>query len=194
MLDTFTAQSYISTPVPFRVDLAKSQMVVAPEQASAYQPCAVKEHPKHAVPPLSFADVACFHTNRSTDLIALIKSVNSTTRKTKNNQDVTDVELVDDSKKPSGKLAIIDVGVFGKEKIEELRAGVGAPFAFFNLAVACSGASQPRAKPGVNISHYKEEMLVPAPACTKTSEMLGKKCELKDSQETEKLTSSWNPQ
>jgi hypothetical protein len=40
------------------------------------------------------------------------------------------------------------------DKIEQLSDAVGAPMAFFNLSVACSG---PAAKP--TISHYGRELL-----------------------------------
>ena len=64
-------------------------------------------------------------------------------RKTKTNDDVVDVELLDNSISKGGKLAQIKVSVFGKDKIDELEASLGDPMAFFNLSVVCAGRGNP---------------------------------------------------
>ena len=79
--DTFAAATYISTPIPFRVDLAKSSI-------NAFAPsnelnASMAEHP---VPSLSVAEVARITTIRSTDLIAVVKSVSTNRRRSKTDE------------------------------------------------------------------------------------------------------------
>ena len=62
-------------------------------------------------------DITQITTNRTTDLIALVKEVSDKIRKTKGGADVTDVTLIDNTMTNSDKLATIVVSVFGTEKI-----------------------------------------------------------------------------
>ena len=80
-LDAYTAGTYISTPIPFRVDLAKSMLTIS-EGSDETDIQHRTLMPKHPVPPRSVADVAHITTARPTDLFAIIKQV-SETRKTK---------------------------------------------------------------------------------------------------------------
>ena len=118
VLDTFTSATYISTPVPFRVDLAKSTVRQLDGELCA-------SLPEHLIPPRSVAEVSCITTKRSTDLIAVVKDVNTDRmRKSKNDEDIVDIVLVDNSLTAGDKLATIVVSVFGSTKIPEPR---GAP-------------------------------------------------------------------
>ena len=72
-LDTHTAAAYISTPIRYRVDLLKSKMILW--------------DPKHPVPPHTVAEVSSITTNRSTDLIGLIKEVSTEKRKGKSEEE-----------------------------------------------------------------------------------------------------------
>ena len=74
-------------------------------------------------------------TNRSTDLLAVIKEVHPQTRKSKADEMIVDIVLVDSSVGSSATLAAIDVSVFGKSKIQQLKAAVGTPMAIFNLSI-----------------------------------------------------------
>ena len=94
--DTYTAVTYISTPIPFRVDLTESEMIIW-DAGDETQKELRASHPKHPVPPRSVADVARIMTNRSTDLIAMIKDVSTQTRKNKSDEEIVDVELLDNS-------------------------------------------------------------------------------------------------
>ena len=88
-LDTYTAATYISTPIPFRVDLTKSRMTIWDAGDETLMELHVS-HPKHPVPPRSVADVARITTNGCTDLIAMIKEVSTQTRKNKSDDDIID--------------------------------------------------------------------------------------------------------
>ena len=159
-LDTYTATAYISTPIPFRVDLTKSKMTIS-DAGSVAHAASITKHP---VPPRSVADVARITTNRSTDLIAMIKDVSTQTRKNKSDEEVADVELLDNSMTKPNKLASIVVSVFGAGKVEQLKHAVGKPTAFFNLSVVCAvRGSSPQ------INHYNGELMEPAPECEKTA-------------------------
>ena len=106
-LDTFTSATYISTPVPFRVDLAKSTVRQLDGELCA-------SLPEHPIPPRSVAEVSCINTKRCTDLIAVLKEVDTARlRKSKNDEDIVDIVLVDNSKTAGGMLATIVVSVFG---------------------------------------------------------------------------------
>ena len=179
--DTWTAPTYISTPIAFRVDLANSTLRKLDGEI-----CAIM--PQHPVPPRSVAEVARITTNRSTDLIAVVKSVSTNKRKSNSNEEIVDVELVDNSVTPTDKLATIVISVFGTKKIQELSDVVGTPMAFFNLSIACPG---PGAKPTIN--HYDRELVMAAPECGKTVSLREKQKDLARATNTESLTAAWTP-
>ena len=159
---------FISTPMPFRVDLTKSRMTIWDAGDETLMELHVS-HPKHPVPPRSVADVARITTNGCTDLIALIKEVSTQTRKNKSDDDIVDVELLVNSMSKSDKLASIVVSVFGTDKVEQLKHAVGEPMAFFNLSVVCAGrGSAPQ------INHYSGDLMEPAPGCAKTASLRAK--------------------
>ena len=150
VLDTVTAASFISTTVPFRIDLAKSKLDQFHEEV---------EMPDHPVPQCSVADVDRIITNKSTVLMAVIKSVGRE-RQSKNGTDIADVQLMDDSVFASGQLATVTVGVFGKAKIATLKSNIGHPMVFFNLSGSCATGH-------TNINHYMEELLTSPPRARK---------------------------
>ena len=186
-LDTYTAGTYISTPIPCRVDLAKSKMTIwdAGDEDDIELRASM---PKHPVPPRSVADVARITTNRSTDLIAMIKEVSTQKRKSKSDEEIVDVELLDNSMTKQDKLASIVVSVFGTRKVEQLKHVVGKPMAFFNLSVVCAGRG---CSPQIN--HYSDELMEPAPECEKTASLRAKQQDLAAATNTDKLTAVWTP-
>ena len=185
--DTYTQNQYISTPVPFRVDLSKSMMKIQDERTE-HQETLRASMPAAPTPLIPVADVKRITTNRSIDLIAVIKEIDSKTRQSRSQETIADIVLVDNSVGSSGKLVLIDVSVFGDTKIEQLKAAVGKPMAFFNLSIACDKHS---GKP--KITHYSKDKVVPAPECAKTTELRQKAVELQKASETEKLTQEWEP-
>ena len=94
--DNYSDAKYISTPIPFRVDLGKSTLTLlsgdsAPEVA------------EHAVLPRSVADVKRITTTRGTDVIAVLKEVSKERHQTKKSgEDVADITLVDNSNATAG--------------------------------------------------------------------------------------------
>ena len=146
-LDTYTQNQYISTPILFRVDMAKTTMAIR-DSDNKVDTALRASMPLFPEAPRTVADLALISTNRSTDLIALVKAVSDETRKTKAGDDVTDVTLVDNTLTDSEKLATIDVSVFGASKIEQLRQAVGTPMAFFNLSIVCKRGDKPE------VCHY----------------------------------------
>ena len=107
-LDNYTDATYISTPIIYRVDLAKSSMKLL-EGISA------PDMPEHPVPPLTVAELTRITTARGTDLLALVKDVATDRRTTKTGDTVCDITLVDNSVATTGNLATIKVSVFGEE-------------------------------------------------------------------------------
>ena len=122
MLDTYTNSNYISTPVPFRVDLHKSTMKKMADESGAPQPAL------HPIPPRTVADVADINTTRSTDLLAFIKSIGPE-RSTTSGFRIADVGLLDDSK-IGEELAVVTVSVFGEDKLNGLKEHIGSPMVF----------------------------------------------------------------
>ena len=108
-MDTYTAATYISTRIPFRVDMSKPMMtrVDSADYAS---------HPKHPVPPRSVAAGDRVTTKRSTYLIAMFKNVSTQARKSKSGEDIVDVQLLDISAAKCDKFASVVVSVFGTQE------------------------------------------------------------------------------
>ena len=138
------------------------------------------------MPPRSVADVARFTTNRSTDLIAVVKQW-SRERKDKSGESIVDVELIDNSELTQGKLATVKVSVFGTSKVGLVKLSTGEPMVFLNLSVSCVDG-----KP--QITHYKDALAQAAPECGKTASLKAKGGELAEATNTERLTSDWTPQ
>lgn len=183
--DTYTGAAYISTPVPFRVDLGRST-VLARDSDKPDDRQLRDTMPRSPVPPRSVADVARFTTNRSTDLIAVVKEW-SRERKDKSGESIVDVELIDNSELTQGKLATVKVSVFGTSKVGLVKLSTGEPMVFLNLSVSCADG-----KP--QITHYKDALAQAAPECGKTASLKAKGGELAEATNTERLTSEWTPQ
>jgi hypothetical protein len=131
-LDTYTAANFMSTPAPFRIDLAKSTLVPKSDGAD--------EMPCMRVPPRTVAEVARITTNRSNGLIAVVEQV-CREWSSKTGVDIADVHLLDNSEQ-HGQLAAVTVSVFGKDKIKLFQKNIGEPTVFFNLSVSCSGGQR----------------------------------------------------
>ena len=183
--DTYTTNAYISTPVPYRIDLGRSTMVARDSDKPDDQHLR-DTLPRSPVPPRSVADVARFTTNRATDLIAVVKQW-TRERQDKSGESIVDVELIDNSELTQGKLATVKVSVFGTIKVGLVKLNTGEPMVFLNLSVNCADG-----KP--QISHYKSALARAAPECGKTASLKAKGGELAAATNTEQLTSEWTPQ
>ena len=184
VFDTYTAITFVSTPVPFRLDVAKSKMEAIEDDELCQQ------MPLEPVPPRSVADIARITTKRSTDLIAIVKDVGEQ-RTTKSGLVVADVTLIDNSESSAGMLATIKVGVFDNtmpaSKIALLKNHVGNPMVFFNLSVNFADGQ-------LSITHYPGDVIRLAPVCQKTHALAESKDALTVATNTSTLTAQWTPQ
>ena len=90
VLDAYTKPEYINTPVPFRVDILKSQFIhVGPDDPETKE--LYDSLPQCLVPPRTVAEVASITTTKSTDVLAIIKSCALVARTTKSGDSVGDV-------------------------------------------------------------------------------------------------------
>lgn len=176
--------AYISSPLPFRVDLAKSTL--RPHATDSDADEALREKmPLCVVPPRTVAEIACIKTTRSTDLLAIVKQIKKD-RVSSGGMAIADVTLIDDTKTPKGKLATVVVSVFGEDKLTLLKTKVGEPMVFFNVTAKYNA--------GLELTHYESEIVTTAPLCPKTTSLLGNKVELQSASNTEQLTTDWAPQ
>ena len=183
VFDTYTAAQYISTPISFRVDLAKSTVTWLDISAgSTYE--ALSTMPKAPVPPRTVADVKSIKTNKSMDVIAMVKDV-SGKRTAKSGCEIVDVVLVDNSE-IDGKMVSISVSVFGADKVARLKKD--AIFVFFNLTVSCAS---PTAAPTIN--HYESEIMVDPSPCEKLTMLQDNKADLVSATDMTKITGTWTP-
>ena len=184
VFDTYTAISFVSSPVPFRVDVSKSKM----ERIEDEEYC--RGMPEDPVPPGSVADIARITSKRSTDLLAIVKEVGEE-RTTKSGLVVADVTLIDNSESSPGVLATIKVGVFAKTmatlKMSLLRDHVGDPMVFFNLSVNFADGQ-------LSVTHFPGDVVRLAPDCEKTKALSDQKDTLTLATNTATLTAEWTPQ
>ena len=173
--DTYTNASYISTPVPYRIDLAKSSLVAVEGSSSSGS-----ADPRVPVPPWTVADIARIKTNKCSDLIAMVKEVKRE-HVTKDDQCVADVILIDNSEVKPGLLAVAVIGVFGKEKIQLLKQHLGEPMVFFNLSITVYKGS-------TDIKHFADQVVKRPPVCSKTAALTNKKTVLSAATNTDLLT------
>ena len=178
--DNYSAVTFVSTPVPHRVDVGKSKM----EPIEDEEFC--KKMPQEPIPPRSVADIAGITSKRATDLIAIVKDVGEQ-RTTKSGWIVADVTLIDNSETSTGELATIRVGVFGIEKIQLLKGHVGEPMVFFNLSVNFADGQ-------LSVAHFPNDTARLAPVCEKTKALGEKKETLTSATNTSTLTAEWTPQ
>ena len=113
-LDNFIDAKYISTPIIYRVDLARTTVQLLDENSAP-------DMPEHPVPPMTVAELTRITTARGTDLLALVKDVAADRRTTKTGDRVYEITLVDNSVATTGNLATIKVSVFGKTKLKFCR-------------------------------------------------------------------------
>ena len=73
-VDTYTTSQYISTPLQFRVNLAKSTVSIL-ESTSETHAALYDTMPIHPVPPRTVADITQISSSRNMDLMAMIKRI-----------------------------------------------------------------------------------------------------------------------
>ena len=88
--DTYTQSQYISTPVPYRVDLSRSLMKILDESTETQETLRASM-PSSPAPSASVADVTRITTNRSIDVIAVIKELDGKTRQSRSEETIADI-------------------------------------------------------------------------------------------------------
>ena len=181
-LDTWTPTTSISSPKAFRVNLEKTacQQIAAGDELAQQIPLA-------PVPPRTVGETAKVTTNKSQDLLAVVKAATNK-RTTRDGIDIIDAVLIDDSKAETGELATVLVSVWGEEKVNFIEKNVGKPLAFFNLMVKIDAGNRV-----VNL--YAEALLLAAPDCEKTEHLLEEASTLTAATNTVQLSSEkeWHP-
>ena len=100
-LDTWTSTTSISSPKAFRLNLEKTTC----EQIAAGDALA-QQIPLAPVPPRTVGETAKVTTNKSQDLLAVVKAATNK-RTTRDGNDIIDAVLIDDSKAETGELATV---------------------------------------------------------------------------------------
>ena len=136
-----------------------------------------------AVPPRTVAETNKINTNKSTDVLAIVKEL-SATRTCKSGETVADAIFIDGSKKETEKVAI-SVACFGPAKVAFIREQMGKPLVFLNLTIKCSEGKR-------DILHWPSDEVLLAPDCCKATELREKGADLQ-SAPVVLLTTQWQP-
>ena len=181
-LDTWTATAYISSPKAFRVDMGKSTLTLQEPNSDE-----AKRMPKEPIPPRTVAETASISTNKSQDLIALVKEVKNQ-RKNGAGKDIIDVVLIDGSETETGERATLFLSVWGDENVQKVACNVGQTLAFFNLTVKMENGAR-------LVNHYEEAPLHDPPLCEKVTQLQADASTLTTATNTAPVSSAkeWTP-
>ena len=181
-LDTWTSTTSISSPKAFRLNLEKTtcQQIAAGDALAQQIPVA-------PVPPRTVGETAKVTTNKTQDLLAVVKAARNK-RTTRDGIDIIDAVLIDDSKAETGELATVLVSVWGDQKVDLIEKNVGKPLAFFNLTIKMNASNR-------LVNHYAEALLLAAPDSEKTKHLLAEASTLTAATNTVQLSSEkeWHP-
>ncbi len=181
-LDTWTSTTSISSPKAFRLNLEKTtcQQIAAGDALAQQIPLA-------PVPPRTVGETAKVTTNKTQDLLAVVKAAEKR-RTTKDGIEIIDAVLIDDSKAETGELAIVFVSVWGDQKVDLIEKNVGKPLAFFNLTIKMDAGNRV-------VNHYPEALLLAAPDSEKTKHLLAEASTLTAATNTVQLSmeKEWHP-
>ena len=172
--------TYIHTPKQIIVDL----------KGSTYQPLIIETCElnlgRFPIPPNTLKDVTVITSNRSTDVIGVIKEI-SASRICNSGEEVADIVLVDGSITTGDKNARITTNFFGSKKIQRIRESVTLPMAFFNLSIkAASNGTR-------EIIHWPDDCVLPAPPCPRTRRLTEESSAIKETSNIDMLTTAWTP-
>ena len=174
-----TAQ-YIHTPHQVVVDMGKTMIhIMSPTELLL----SGLNLGSQVVPPRTVAETSSIRSSKSTDVLAIVKSISSS-RKCNSGEAVADAILIDGSSNASDHSAI-SVAVFGSQKIEFLQLHAQKPLVFLNLAIKVNNSSK-------EITHWPSDEVFLAPMCAKAkaldqdaAALCGKAVKL--------LTTEWQP-
>ena len=163
----------ISTPVKLSVDLKKST-VTANSNSNI-----VQELAQSPVPPRTVAETSQITTTRHQDLLALVTKL-SERRQTKRGE-VCDITVMDGSTDAKGKLAQIQIAVWGKDKQDLVEGNVEKPLVFLNLACKVGEGSK-------QYTSWDDSPLLKAPDCEKGRKLQGDAKSLSEAKNVTMLT------
>ena len=172
-LDTWTTPAWISTPKPFRVNLASSTLTLATLAEAS-------KMPSEPVPPRTVAETVCITSTKMQDLIAVVKEVKKR-RQNKSGMVILDAILIDGSKAETDEMATLFVSFWGEDKANKVEGSVGQPLAFFSLTVKAESG-------GRLINHYEQALVRDAPPCDKTTKLRSEAVDLTATQDTCQLS------
>ena len=181
-LDTWTSTTSISSPKAFRLNLEKTTC-----QQIAADDALARKIPLAPVPPRTVGETAKVTTNKTQDLLAVVKA--ATNKRTRRDGiEIIDAVLIDDSKAETGELATVFVSVWGVQKVQLIEENVGKPLAFFNLTIKMEAGKRV-------VNHYAEALLLAAPDSEKTNHLLAEASTLTAATNTVQLSSEkeWHP-
>ena len=180
---TWTYPTSISSPKAFRLNLEKTtcQQIAAGDALAQQIPLA-------PVPPRTVGETAKVTTNKSQDLLAVVKAATNRRTTKKDGIDIIDAVLIDDSKAETGELATVLVSVWGDQKVDLIEKNVGKPLAFFNLTIKMDAGNR-------IVNHYADALLLAAPDSEKTKHLLAEAATLTAATNTVQLSSEreWHP-
>ena len=171
-LDTYTKDAWISSPKPYRVNLATSTLEAVPNDDAK-----AKDMPLAPVPPRTVAETACISSTKSKDLLQETKD----RRLNRNQVAICDAVLIDGSTTETSDLGTLFVTIWGGEKVDKVEANVGKPLAFFNLTVKLDNGDR-------IINAYDDALIRDAPDCEKTTKLRSDAGTLESSTTTQQLS------
>ena len=176
---TVTAQ-YIHTPHQVVVDMGKTTVhIMSPPEL---QMSGLKLG-SQVVPPRTVAETSGIRSSKSTDVLAMIKSMTNA-RTCNSGEEVADAILIDGSSNSSDHSAI-SVAVFGHNKITFLKQNAEKPLVFLNLAIKVTDGKK-------EITHWPSDDVFLAPECAKAKK-LDQDAEALRGVKVNLLTSEWQP-
>ena len=178
--DGSIAAQYVHTPRPVVVDMGKTtiQLMSPPELLMSGLKLG-----SQVVPPRTVAETSSIRSNKTTDVLAIVKSLSSS-RRCHSGAEVADAILIDGSSNAS-EHAAISVAVFGSEKIQFLKQNGKKPVVFLNLSIKVKDNTK-------EVVHWTSDEVFHAPACAK-AKTLDKDAEALCGAASSLLTTEWQP-
>ena len=184
VLDSSAQATYNSCSVCVAVNLSKS--VLIPHASASEEDVSLKTRmPAAAVPARLVSEIAMFSSQRSTDLIAVVRHL-SESRTTPKGSVVADVEVIDNSDGADGAKATVRISLWGKDTIAAVKELGTEPILFSGILVTVKEKC-----PALTLSD--RGTVIAAPPCDKTRMLKQDGAALITSSNITKITKDWVP-